>query len=220
MLYVSFVEIFQKAFASIETDFEPGAALGITSLCFFCGMGLTWVLELIVHRMMHWANARALGHSDSHDLPAVPAAVAVANMESGAADEDELNKEELKSSALLTMLAIALHNFPEGLATFILTLTEPSLGIALAVAIAVHNVPEGMAVAMPVYYSTGSKWKGFWWATLSGVSEPVGGIIGWLVLRDVLTDIGLGIVFAIVGGMMVFIVIHEMLPLAVRYEKE
>ena len=73
-----------------------------------------------------------------------------------------------------TGLAVGIHNFPEGLATFVATLSSPSLGIALAVAIAMHNIPEGVCVAMPVYYATGSKWKAFLWAFLSGVSEPVG----------------------------------------------
>ena len=71
-------------------------------------------------------------------------------------------------------LAIAIHNFPEGLATFVATLSSPSLGVALAIAIALHNIPEGVCVAMPVYYATGSKWKGFLWAFLSGISEPFG----------------------------------------------
>ena len=78
------------------------------------------------------------------------------------------------SPPLLIGLAIAIHNFPEGLATFVATLSSPSLGVALAIAIALHNVPEGVCVAMPVYYATGSKWKGFLWALLSGISEPFG----------------------------------------------
>ncbi len=73
-----------------------------------------------------------------------------------------------------TGLAIGIHNFPEGLATFVATLSHPRLGAALAVAIAIHNVPEGVCVALPVYYATGSKWKGFLWAFLSGISEPIG----------------------------------------------
>ncbi len=82
--------------------------------------------------------------------------------------------KRLKRMGLLTGLAIALHNFPEGLATFVATLSNPSLGLALAIAIALHNIPEGVCVSMPVYYATGSKWKAFMWAFLSGVSEPIG----------------------------------------------
>jgi ZIP family zinc transporter len=306
MLYVSFVEIFFKARLAIEVEYEPGVALGITSVCFFAGMAVTGLLELLVHRIMDSAGAahshepverppdlasreaafsnaeesshrHAHGHSHRHTHATAPvrvsevrivtqphSAAAGEDEEAGETEPEEINKAELRRTAMLTAVAIALHNFPEGLATFIATLAEPSLGIALAVAIAVHNVPEGMAVAMPVYYASGSKWKGFWWATLSGISEPIGGCIGarkvpaaapvlvrtrtpspartcapthtlpgphppstlhpllpgWLILRDVLNDTGFGVVFAMVGGMMIFIVIHEMVPIAVRYEQE
>ena len=78
------------------------------------------------------------------------------------------------SFPLCSGLAVGIHNFPEGLATFVAALSSPSLGIALAIAIALHNIPEGVCVAMPVYYATGKKWKGFLWAFLSGISEPFG----------------------------------------------
>lgn len=90
-------------------------------------------------------------------------------------------QRELAKMGAMTGLAIALHNFPEGLATFVATLADSSTGLAIAVAIALHNIPEGVCVAMPIYYATGSKWKGFWWAFLSGVSEPIGGLMGYLV---------------------------------------
>eukprot|EP01061_Rhynchopus_euleeides_P031490 TRINITY_DN5215_c0_g1_i8.p1 TRINITY_DN5215_c0_g1~~TRINITY_DN5215_c0_g1_i8.p1 ORF type:complete len:377 (+),score=155.73 TRINITY_DN5215_c0_g1_i8:46-1176(+) len=129
-------------------------------------------------------------------------------------------RKELHKMGLLTALAIALHNFPEGFATFIATLEEPSLGLGLGIAIAIHNIPEGICVAMPVYYATGSKWKAFGWAFLSGLSEPVGGILGWLALRSIFTDLTLGIVFGFVGGMMVWIVLSELLPTAYSHDEE
>jgi ZIP family zinc transporter len=100
-------------------------------------------------------------------------------------DKEEIRREEkrkhLAKMGAMTGLAIALHNFPEGLATFVATLADSSTGLAIAIAIALHNIPEGVCVAMPIYYATGSKWKGFWWAFLSGVSEPIGGLMGYLV---------------------------------------
>eukprot|EP01063_Lacrimia_lanifica_P013835 TRINITY_DN2043_c1_g1_i2.p2 TRINITY_DN2043_c1_g1~~TRINITY_DN2043_c1_g1_i2.p2 ORF type:complete len:408 (+),score=153.44 TRINITY_DN2043_c1_g1_i2:59-1282(+) len=138
----------------------------------------------------------------------------------GAASVEDLKKNpQLEKMGLMTALALGLHNFPEGFATFIATLEEPSLGAALAVAIAIHNIPEGVSVAMPVYYATGSKWKGFGWAFLSGLSEPIGGILGWLALRKVFTDLVFGIVFGAVGGMMVWIVLSELLPTAFENDK-
>eukprot|EP01061_Rhynchopus_euleeides_P031489 TRINITY_DN5215_c0_g1_i7.p1 TRINITY_DN5215_c0_g1~~TRINITY_DN5215_c0_g1_i7.p1 ORF type:complete len:374 (+),score=160.88 TRINITY_DN5215_c0_g1_i7:46-1167(+) len=129
-------------------------------------------------------------------------------------------RKELHQMGLLTALAIALHNFPEGFATFIATLEEPSLGLGLGIAIAIHNIPEGICVAMPVYYATGSKWKAFGWAFLSGLSEPVGGILGWLALRSIFTDLVFGIVFGMVGGMMVWIVLSELLPTAYNHDEK
>ena len=94
---------------------------------------------------------------------------------------EEERQRALSKMGTMTGLAIALHNFPEGLATFVATLADTHTGAAIAVAIALHNIPEGICVAMPIYHATGSKWKGFWWAFLSGVSEPIGGLMGYLV---------------------------------------
>jgi len=130
---------------------------------------------------------------------------------------DQQAKAELGRMGILTGLAIALHNFPEGLATFLATVTDVSSGAALGTAIAIHNIPEGVCVAMPIYYATGSKWKAFGWSVMSGVTEPIGGIVGYAILQPVFTQFVYGCVFAMVGGMMVFIVLHELLPTAHRY---
>ena len=114
-------------------------------------------------------------------------------------------------------VAIALHNFPEGLATFVGTLADPTAGIAIAVAIALHNIPEGVVVAMPVYYATKSRIRGFFWAFLSGVSEPIGAIFGWLVLSN-MGDLAYAIMFAVVAGMMVYISIQELIPTALQFD--
>merc|ERR1712232_1433461 len=93
------------------------------------------------------------------------------------------NDKKLQQMGINTAAAIAIHNFPEGLATFIATLAEPSVGITLAVAIGIHNIPEGLCVALPIYYATESRWKGFFWALLSGISEPIGALIGYLIIK-------------------------------------
>ena len=110
----------------------------------------------------------------------------------------------LQKMGLMTALAIGIHNLPEGLATFVAALSDPLNGVAIAVAIALHNIPEGVCVAMPVYYATGSRWKGFWWAVVSGLSEPIGGLLGWLVLfGNRMSDLAFGVLFCVVAGMMV-----------------
>merc|ERR1719190_247306 len=120
----------------------------------------------------------------------------------------------MATANVATAAAIAIHNFPEGLATFVATLMDPAVGATLAVAIAIHNIPEGLCVALPIYYSTQSRVKGFLWALLSGLSEPVGALIGYAIIKstgDDMNQLVYGILFGLVGGMMVMIVILELL---------
>ena len=135
----------------------------------------------------------------------------------GTAQKKEVDKRLIRMG-LMTALAIGIHNFPEGLATFVATLSDAYVGAALAVAIAIHNIPEGLCVAIPVYYATGNRMKAFGWAFLSGISEPIGAGIGWLILKDEMTDQAFGILFGLVGGMMVMISLQELIPTAVRYD--
>ena len=121
------------------------------------------------------------------------------------------------NTGIYAAIAIAIHNFPEGIATFTAALTDSSLGIAVAVAIAIHNIPEGIAVSVPIYYATGDKKKAFWYSFLSGVSEPIGALLAWLILMPYLTPSLFGILFAGVAGIMVFIALDELLPAAREY---
>ncbi|HMB00087.1 MAG TPA: zinc transporter ZupT, partial [Spirochaetota bacterium] len=118
---------------------------------------------------------------------------------------------------IFTALAIAIHNFPEGLATFLSALQDPHLGIAIAVAIAIHNIPEGVAVSVPIYYATGSRKKAFVYSFLSGLAEPLGAIIGYVILYNYLNKFVFGFVFASVAGIMVYISLDELLPAAREY---
>lgn len=126
--------------------------------------------------------------------------------------------KKLNATGLLTGLAIAVHNFPEGLATFVGAMADPSLGAAIAVAISIHNIPEGVCVAMPIYYATGSRLRAFMWATLSGVSEPIGALFGYAVLGGEINLVSYGVMFGLVAGMMVYISLAELLPAAYRYD--
>ena len=118
---------------------------------------------------------------------------------------------------VLTAVAIAVHNFPEGLATFVSALQAPSIAIPIVAAIAMHNIPEGIAVSVPIYQATGSKRKAFLYSFLSGLAEPVGALTGWLILMPVMNDLVFGIIFAAVAGIMVFISFDELLPAAREY---
>eukprot|EP00281_Chroomonas_sp_CCMP1168_P033385 CAMPEP_0206256190 /NCGR_PEP_ID=MMETSP0047_2-20121206/24636_1 /ASSEMBLY_ACC=CAM_ASM_000192 /TAXON_ID=195065 /ORGANISM="Chroomonas mesostigmatica_cf, Strain CCMP1168" /LENGTH=411 /DNA_ID=CAMNT_0053682615 /DNA_START=6 /DNA_END=1241 /DNA_ORIENTATION=+ len=136
----------------------------------------------------------------------------------GTDEQADMAKKKLMSTGLLTGVAIAIHNFPEGLATFVAAMADPSLGAAIAVAIAIHNIPEGVCVAMPVYYATGSKLRAFFWATLSGVSEPIGALFGWAVLAGDVSNMAYGAMFGLVAGMMVYILLVELLPAAYSHD--
>ena len=124
---------------------------------------------------------------------------------------------KLYRMGLFTALAIAIHNFPEGLATFASALKDINLGVAIAVAIAIHNIPEGIAVSIPIYYATGSRKKAFFYSALSGLSEPVGALIGYALLAAFFSDLVFGVLFASVAGIMVFISFDELLPSAQEY---
>ena len=129
---------------------------------------------------------------------------------------DKRNKK-LMMAGLFTALGIAIHNFPEGLAVFMSSLKDINLGIPLAFAIAVHNIPEGIAVSMPIFYATKSRVKAFWYSFFSGIAEPIGAIIGFLILMPFLTPTVLSFMLAFVAGIMVFISFDELLPLSFEH---
>ena len=131
--------------------------------------------------------------------------------------EDIYKPKKLMRMGLFTAIAIAVHNFPEGLATFISALQEPSIAIPIVIAIAIHNIPEGIAVSVPIYQATGSKKKAFLYSFFSGLAEPIGALVGWGLLYPIMNDTVFGIIFASVAGIMVFISFDELLPAAREY---
>ena len=128
-------------------------------------------------------------------------------------------QQKLLRMGIFTALAISIHNFPEGLATFMSALQDPQIAVAVAIAIAIHNIPEGIAVAMPIYYATGNRKKAFLFSFLSGLTEPIGALIGYLIFLPIMSDLVFGIVFASVAGIMVFISLDELLPASREYGK-
>ena len=167
--------------------------------------------------------AAEMEHSDTHSSQDMHAHDeeednSVENPEAQARKDEDQKK--LMRMSVNTAIAIGLHNFPEGLATFVATLNDPGVGLVLAVAIAIHNIPEGLCVAMPIYYATGNRWKAFGWALLSGLSEPVAALLGWLILANSFSDQLYAVLFGMVAGMMVIISARELLPTAHRYDPD
>ncbi len=142
-------------------------------------------------------------------------------------EEDELFNDEnvsecdkhrhIKRAGVMTAIALAVHNFPEGMATFFVSTQDLTLGLSVAIAIGLHNIPEGIAVALPIYHATGKKKTAILYALLSGLSEPVGAVIGVLLLKLLLPQMFVGVLFAMVSGIMVYISFDTLLPLSHKY---
>jgi zinc transporter, ZIP family len=130
---------------------------------------------------------------------------------------DDITDRKLLRTGLFVALGIAIHNFPEGMATFYSSLVDIKLGIAIAIAIAIHNIPEGIAVSAPIYKATGSKSKAFLWSFLSGVVEPIGAILTAFIFLPFLNSTILGFILSSIAGLMVFISIDELLPISKSY---
>lgn len=195
MIYVSLVEIFQKARTELSEVYGDSTGYWITAAAFFGGI----IFIALIDKLVPSAE-------NPHELKKVEDA-----------GKQPFDKKKLMRMGMFSALAIGIHNFPEGLATFTAALHEPSYGIAIAVAIAIHNIPEGIAVSVPVYYATGDKKKAFKYSFLSGLSEPIGAVVGYLVLMPFLNQAVFGILFASVAGIMVFISLDELLPAAREY---
>jgi ZIP family zinc transporter len=131
--------------------------------------------------------------------------------------DTKIRDQTLMRTGVLTALAIGIHNFPEGLATFGLALSDVRLGAIVAVAVAIHNIPEGISVSVPIYYATKNRSKAAFYSFLSGMAEPVGAVLGFVLLLPFLSEGVLASLLAFVGGIMVYISVDELLPLAHKY---
>ena len=193
MIYVSFMDILPKAYDAIVLEWPDGKlAQTFTAIAFIGGMLLIALIDKLVPSV---ENPHEMRSVESMELAPT-------------------HKSKLMRMGVLTALVIGIHNFPEGIVTFLATLEDPQIGGAIAGAIAIHNIPEGIAVAIPVYYATCSRKKAFRWSLLSGLAEPLGALVGYAVLRPFLTDTVLGVVFGALAGIMVFISLDELLPAA------
>ena len=132
-------------------------------------------------------------------------------------DGDGKKHENLFRVGFVSTLAIGLHNFPEGIATFMAGYEDLTLGVSIALAITMHNIPEGISVAMPIYFATGSKLKAFKYTFLSGIAEPIGALLAFLVLKPFINSLTLGMIFGVISGIMLYIAIEELLPSSKQY---
>jgi ZIP family zinc transporter len=195
MIYVSFVEIFPKAADSLGELYGEPLGYIYTTIGFFAGIA---IIALIDHFIPASHNPHEM--KEAHTQPG-----------------DLIRNTQLRRMGVFTALAIGIHNFPEGLATFMAALEDPALGVSIAIAIAIHNVPEGVAIAVPMYYATQSKRKAFGFSLAAGLAEPVGAVLGYIILMQIFSDAAFGAIFAGVAGIMVYISLDELLPAAEKY---
>jgi len=232
MLYVSFVEIFPEGLAALTLHYGDDRGPWFNAAAFFGGMLIIGLIDNLVpaavnpHETHAEAEARPL-----HDPAAPPpesAAAALSDPERAAAgfhDHGRTDHHPMRTG-LFTALAIGIHNFPEGMVTFLAALEDPSLGIVIALAVALHNIPEGISVSVPIYYATGNRRKAFFYSLVSGLAEPAGAAIGYLAILFFLGGRGeaippslMGILFGGIAGVMVYISLDELLPASRAYGK-
>lgn len=201
MIYVSLVEIFVKAKDALTAELGETQGYWMTLVGFFGGILFIAIIDRFIPKSNNPHEVRTV-----EDVNAVEKA-------------PEIDHEKLMKMGLFTALAIAIHNFPEGIATFLAALQDPSVGVAIAIAVAIHNIPEGIAVAVPIFFATGNRIKAFRLSLLSGLAEPLGAIVAYLILMQFMSDVMFGVIFAGVAGIMVFISLDELLPAAKKYDE-
>jgi ZIP family zinc transporter len=195
MIYISFVEILPEANESMKAHFQSGVGEWITVAAFFGGMLLITLIDKLV--------PTAENPHEAHEIEDI--------------DIEKVKSQKLHRLGIMSAIAIAIHNFPEGIATFMAAYNDIEIGLPIAIAVAIHNIPEGIAVAVPIFYATKSRKKAFRLSFLSGLSEPVGAILAFLILMPFLNELVMGIIFASVAGIMIFISLDELLPTAGKY---
>lgn len=209
MIFISLAELYPEAQAMIDsTGVKHGKAFAL--IAFFVGMGIITLIDFAIPEYENPHEASGLS------LDARTAAVGVLDRAG--------NEKALHRLGILSALAIAIHNFPEGIATFIGALNDPEMGAGITFAIAIHNIPEGIAVAIPIYYATKKKGKALLYATLSGLSEPIGALLSYGIAAIFGIELTGGspafpLVLAAVAGIMIYISLDELLPTAEKYGK-
>ena len=192
MVYVSMIEIFSEANESLSSLYGGKTGTLITFISFMCGMMLIALID--------------------KTIPETSPGEAAENRQAG--------KTKLMRAGLFTALAMAIHNFPEGIALFVSVLHQPSAALPIVAAIAIHNITAGIAVSAPVYYATASKKKTFGLSLAVGLAQPAGALAGYLILLPFMNDLFNGILFASAAGIMVFIALDKLLPAARAYGEQ
>ncbi len=217
MIFISFTEILTQAGNIMRLNYDQNTAAWLTFVSFVAGIGLSAAIDKILpsEGNPHELKRVEQMHPESRD----PDKTECHGRSMPQPGKRPARDHKLMRIGTFTAIAIGVHNFPEGIATFMSAMSDVAVGISIAVAVAIHNIPEGIAVSVPVYYATGSRRKALTWSVLSGFAEPIGAFAGYFILTLFNTDMSLGFVFAIVAGIMIYISFDELLPAAHKYGK-
>lgn len=203
MVYVSFVELYREAQQSLTEIYGEGLATLYAMLAFFGGVALIAVIDKLIPEK-----------ENPHELPD---SKEMKDLRRSIDQGQHMESQMLLRTGVVTAIVLAIHNFPEGMVTFMAALTDISVALPIAIAIALHNIPEGISVSIPVYHATGNRRKAFWLSFSSGLAEPVGGLLGFFLLRPFMSPTLLACCFAVIAGIMVYISFDELLPAAERF---
>lgn len=208
MLFISLVDLYPESCEMIKN--QMGESFLFLSVIFFAiGILLAVLIDYFIpDHLQGQMFSKQLGANEKHE-------------DSTDCKEDEnaiISIGKIKKAGILTAIVVAIHNLPEGLATFFLTSENVMLGIGIVIAIAIHNIPEGMAISIPVYQATHSKRKAFLYSFLSGMAEPIGGVVGFIIIKTLFPTMCIGILFSLVAGIMTYISLDTLLPLSKDYD--
>lgn len=231
MLYISFVEIFFEGFEALEEAYGAYWGNWANVAAFFGGIALIGIIDTLIPAAenpheIHSKEERAPLRDPSAQAPDFEAVAEKDAPPAPGVHDHAHHHRRLMRMGLFTALAIAIHNFPEGLATFLVALQDPGLGVAIAIAIALHNIPEGICVSVPIFYATGKRSTAFLYSFLSGLAEPLGAVVGYFALRfafggedGAFPPQVMGVLLTGVAGVMVYISLDELLPTSRAYGK-
>jgi ZIP family zinc transporter len=227
LVYVSLVDLLDQAFNRLGEFYGQSRGSWIALASFFGGIALIAIIDnLTPHTENPHEPVAAGARRERQALPGRPANPHAVHIHGPVVTRpgEPGERHELFRTGLLTAVAIAVHNFPEGLTTFFSTLRDPQVGMAIAVAIGLHNIPEGVSISVPIYYATGRRGQAFLYSLISGLSEPLGAVLAYAGLRLLVGDQGgpipwqvMGVLFGAVAGIMVYISLDELLPTSRAY---
>lgn len=206
MIYISFVELLSGSIESLSGIYESSRGQLYAVLSFFGGVLFIMAIDFLIPENVNPHELVDMGDLNGSTTQEMRQEV------------DKLKKKSaLLRAGLVSALVMAIHNFPEGMVTFLTALENPNLAFPIAAAIAIHNIPEGISVSVPIYYATGNKRKAFWISFTSGLAEPIGALVGYLILFPFLSETLFGVLNAAIAGIMVYISLDELLPTAEKY---